>query len=86
MKKTIVAMMIAAALAATAYRAWAVTRAQLYQQFGPRLLEAVALVVADELTRLRENPTTVYPEITGQQIMNAVSNKLETLPPFPWGG
>lgn len=45
----------------------------------PRYLQAIVLVLVDEINRLRQNPTTVYPIITAAQAWSAVKAKVDTL-------
>lgn len=58
------------------------TRENLYQGFGPKLLEAVCLVIKDEINILRA--AAALPERTDQQILDAVETKLESIPDHPW--
>lgn len=50
--------------------------------FSPRGLTALSLVIVDQLNLLRQNPTTVYPEITGAQVLTAIENKMNTIETF----
>ena len=58
------------------------TREELYQQFGPMLLEAVVMVIKDEINALRAEAGLA--ERTNEQIINAVSTKLATLSTYDW--
>lgn len=58
------------------------TRHELYQKFGPMLIEALVLIIKDEINILRQE--IGLSERTDQQILNAIDNKLETLPEFDW--
>lgn len=58
------------------------TRDQLYQRFGPKLIEAIVLVVKDELNLLRSQ--CELPERTNQNIIDAVSNKLSNIVDYDW--
>ena len=58
------------------------TREKLYQCFGPKLLEAVVLIIKDEINLLRAE--LGLPKRTNKQIINAVSAKLESLPDYDW--
>lgn len=57
-------------------------RDDMMKKFGPRLLEAVALVVIDEINILRAKKN--LPPRTAGQLLNAINNKLDTLPPYDW--
>lgn len=58
------------------------TRAELYKKFGPILLEAIVLIIRDEINILRG--VAGLPERTNDQIMNAVDLKLNTLTLHDW--
>ena len=58
------------------------TRNELYQRFGPKLLEAIVLIIKDEINLLRTE--LGLPERTNEQIRNAVSAKLESLSDYDW--
>lgn len=58
------------------------TREELYRMFGPILLEAVALVVKDEINILRQQHGLA--DRTDQQIMSALETKLGTLNKYNW--
>jgi hypothetical protein len=58
------------------------TRGELYKTFGPILLEAIALIIKDEINLLRQQHG--LPERTNQQIIDAIENKLNTLPKYDW--
>lgn len=58
------------------------TREELYRKFGPQLIEALVLVVKDEINILRVDAGK--PERTNQQIMDALSNKLAGTPGYDW--
>ena len=57
-------------------------RESLYIRFGPQLIEALALVIRDEINVLRV--LAGKSERTKQQIIDAVSNKLDTLQEYDW--
>lgn len=59
-----------------------VSRESLYEQFGPKLLEAVCLVMKDEINVLRQQ-NGLAPR-TDQQLVQAVQAKLETLSDYAW--
>lgn len=58
-------------------------REQLYEQFGPKLIEAVALVVMDEINILRANANLT--ERTKEQLVNAIEAKILTVPDKVYG-
>ena len=58
------------------------TREELYQHFGPLLTETIVLIILDEINILRLQHG--LPERTGQQVMNAISNKLSNLSKYDW--
>ncbi len=57
-------------------------REELYRKFGPMLLEAVVLVVKDEINILRTE--VGLPPRDNEQIMIAVNNKLDNLSSYNW--
>ena len=57
-------------------------RQDLYQKFGPLLVEAVVLIIKDEINLVRAQ--LGLSERTNQQIIDVVSNKLETLSEYDW--
>ena len=58
------------------------TRNELYQCFGPLLIEAIVLTIKDELNLVRAE--LELPERTDEQILDAVSVKLESLLDYSW--
>lgn len=58
------------------------TREDLYKMFGPILLEAIVLIIKDEINVLRTQAS--LPERTNQQIIDAIETKLETLTKYNW--
>lgn len=58
------------------------TREDLYRMFGPKLVEAVILVIKDEINLLRAEHS--LPERTNEQIVDAVGTKLGTLSDYDW--
>lgn len=58
------------------------TRAELYRRFGPKIVEAVVLIIKDEINLLRAEHN--LPERTNQQIIDAIETKLETLSDYDW--
>ena len=65
----------------TAY-SWATDREELYQQFGPKLDEAVVRVMIDEINLLRAEHG--LSERTTAQLMNAVDVELTGLEDYDW--
>lgn len=58
------------------------TREDLYHKFGPMLIEAVCLVVKDEINLLRVEAG--LPVRTNEQLINAIDSKLETIEKYKW--
>lgn len=58
------------------------TRAKLYQHFGPLLIEAIVLIIKDEINILRVEAG--LPKRTNEQIISAISAKLESLSDYDW--
>ena len=58
------------------------TRTELYRKFGPLLLDAICQIIRDEINILRNKAG--LPERTNEQILDAISNKLETLEEYDW--
>lgn len=52
-------------------------RERLYEQFGPKLIEALTIIIKDEINVLRTKEG--LPEKDNQQIINTLSNKLNEL-------
>lgn len=59
-----------------------IIREKLYQQFGPLLIEALVLVIKNEINILRASAG--LPERTNEQILIALSNKLSSLSKYEW--
>ena len=57
-------------------------REELYKHFGPKLIEAVVLVVKDEINLLRTEHS--LPERTNEQIVGAIGNKLNSIFDYGW--
>jgi hypothetical protein len=57
-------------------------RDRLYEMFGPQLVEALALIIKDEINILRTH--TGLSERTTQQLINAIDNKLANLQSYDW--
>ena len=62
--------------------AFAITRDELYRQFGPKVVEAIVLIVKDEINILRS--LAGLPERTNQQLLNAIEAKLELIEDYNW--
>lgn len=58
------------------------TRDELYQRFGPKLIETIVLVVRDEINLLRSQHS--LPERTNQDIIDALSSKLSNISNYDW--
>lgn len=58
------------------------TREELFEHFGPILIEAIVLVIKDEVNLLRGEAG--WPERTNEQILNAVATKLAILTKYAW--
>jgi hypothetical protein len=59
-------------------------REELYHKWGPILLDAITQVMLSEINILREE-AGLLPR-SGQQLIDAVANKLETIPEYDWMG
>lgn len=57
-------------------------RNETYRKFGPILLEAVCLVIHDQINLLRQEQG--MPNITEQDILDNLNNHLSSLPPYDW--
>lgn len=57
-------------------------RDELFQKFGPILLEAFMLMTLDAINALRINAG--LPPYTKAQVMNEINNHLSTLEPYDW--
>jgi len=58
------------------------TREELYKMFGPLLLEAIVLIIKDEINILRTKAE--LSERTNEQIITAINNKLSLLSKYDW--
>lgn len=58
------------------------TREELYQKFGPVLLEAIVLVILEEINTLRL--VANLPERTKQQMIDSIETKLGGLTIYDW--
>lgn len=59
-------------------------RDDLFIQFGPKLVEAMFLVLLDEINNLR--PGQGQPTITMEDLISAASNHVQSLPDYDWMG
>lgn len=57
-------------------------RDDLYRQFGPILLEAMVLMLLEQINVLRVNQG--MPEITEQDLIDSLNNHLSELQPYSW--
>lgn len=57
-------------------------REETYRKFGPLLLEAVCLIIHDQINLLRKEQG--MPEITEQDIIDSLNNHLNELQPYDW--
>ena len=57
-------------------------RDDLYRQFGPQLLEAVVMILKDEINILRVEAG--LPERTNAQLITGIENKLAGLGDYDW--
>lgn len=59
-----------------------ITREELYRMFGPKLLEAIVLIIKDEINLLRAELN--LSARTDQQIIDAIETKLGILSDYDW--
>lgn len=59
-------------------------RDDLYIKFGPKLIEAVVLVIKDEINILRQQHG--LPDRTNQQLISAIDAKLADANDYDWMG
>lgn len=57
-------------------------RDEIYQQFGPLLLEAITDFLLDNVNTLRRNQG--MPEISKDEYLALLNNHLSTLPKYDW--
>ncbi len=81
MKKLIVGFIIGLLLG-MASPIFSLTRQEIYRRFGPKILEAVVMVIKDEINILRA--AHGLPERTNQQLINAIESKDDSLPLYDW--
>jgi len=53
-----------------------------YRYFGPKLMEALALVIKDEINILRTQHSLA--DRTNQQILDAIQDKYDSLTEYDW--
>ncbi len=59
-------------------------RDELYRHFGPILLEAMVLVLLNQINILRHQQG--MPKITEQDLIDSLNNHLSELEPYDWMG
>ncbi|MBR9682645.1 MAG: hypothetical protein GOV02_03130 [Candidatus Aenigmarchaeota archaeon] len=57
-------------------------RDDLYRKFGPKLIEALALVIMDEINILRAQHA--LPDRTANDIVTAIENKIGPVTSYDW--
>lgn len=57
-------------------------RDELFAKFGPILLEAFAIMILDEINRIRQH--VGMPQLTKQQVLDEINNHTSTLEPYDW--
>ena len=57
-------------------------RDDLFQKFGPLLLEATLMIMLEETNRLRAK--LGMPEVTKQDVLDQFNNHLSELEPYSW--
>lgn len=57
-------------------------RNDTYRKFGPILLEAMTLVLLEQINLLRKEQG--MPEITEQDLIDSLNNHLSELKPYDW--
>lgn len=57
-------------------------RDELFKQFGPKLIEALFMVLIDEINALR--PGQGFQDITMEQVIIDSSNHVQSLPDYEW--
>ena len=58
------------------------TREELYHSFGPKLIDALAQVMLDEVNLLRAEHGLV--QRNGAQLVDAIASKLENISDYSW--
>lgn len=57
-------------------------RNDTYKKFGPLLLEALTLILLDQINLIRSNLS--MPPITKQDLIDSLNNHLNELQPYDW--
>ena len=57
-------------------------RDKLYRAFGPKLIEALARVITDEINILRNQHGLT--SRTKEQVVNAITSKYQEIPDYDW--
>lgn len=57
-------------------------REKLYRSFGPKLLEAIVIILKDEINELRQK--VGLQEKTNQQMISSVEDKLKNIKDYNW--
>lgn len=58
------------------------TRDELYQKFGPKLIDAFVQTIWDEINVLRAEQG--FRQRSKQQVIDVIANKLENIPDYDW--
>lgn len=82
MKKTVLLILLCVFLFSSGIYVGAAARDNLYRKFGPMLLEAVVMVIKDEINLLRTEHG--LPERTNTQLVNAIETKLSEIKKYEW--
>lgn len=77
MKRLIMGFISGALFVIVSMPLFAITKSQIYQRFGPKMLEAMVLVIRDEINILRS--VHGLPERTNDQIIDALQNKYNSI-------
>ena len=80
MRKTIIVFVLGLMLCSAIFAAS--TREQLYRKFGPQLIEAIVMVIKDEINILRTQHGMA--ERTNQQLIDAIDTKLADVNDYDW--
>jgi len=59
-----------------------IDREELYKMFGPMLIEAIVLIIKDEINILRVE--VGLSERTNQQLIDSINNRLSSLSKYDW--
>jgi hypothetical protein len=58
------------------------TKEELYQKFGPKLIDALVQLILEQFNTLRVK--NGLSELTGQQVLDSLADKLAQIPNYPW--